>query len=186
MTHFSWLPDDATIMNMFMQREDRSVLLMGMAQNLLRKESEMSVGERELLAAFVSGVNACSFCYGSHTAVAEAFGIDANLLAALVADENHADGPERMRPILTMARKLTQTPSKVVASDIKAIVDAGWSEDTASDAIYICAFFNMMNRLLDGHGIKGSDAANAMSRKRLPGGYKMPWIIRKILKFRMN
>jgi AhpD family alkylhydroperoxidase len=33
------------------------------------------VAERELIAAYVAGLNACGYCHGIHIAVAEAFGI---------------------------------------------------------------------------------------------------------------
>ena len=42
---------------------------------VLRGASEWSIAERELMAAFVSGLNACQFCHGSHRMIAELHGI---------------------------------------------------------------------------------------------------------------
>ncbi|NET05043.1 MAG: hypothetical protein F6K09_11890 [Merismopedia sp. SIO2A8] len=36
----------------------------------MRGESALSAGERELITAYVSGLNACNYCYGSHQAIA--------------------------------------------------------------------------------------------------------------------
>ena len=46
---------------------------------ILRDPSPLSVAERELIAAYVSGLNACSFCFGAHRIIAEAAGIEADL-----------------------------------------------------------------------------------------------------------
>src|SRR5260221_2681201 len=39
-------------------------------QEAMRGPSAWSVGDRELMAAFVSPMNACAFCIGAHTATA--------------------------------------------------------------------------------------------------------------------
>ena len=43
---------------------------------LMRDHSPLTVAERELIAAYVSGLNACTYCYGSHVIAAGAFGVD--------------------------------------------------------------------------------------------------------------
>jgi len=50
----------------------------------LRGESELTVGEREMLAAYVSGLNACNFCHGNHKIIAEIHGVDPDLLESLL------------------------------------------------------------------------------------------------------
>ncbi|WP_255431655.1 carboxymuconolactone decarboxylase family protein [Ruegeria sp. THAF57] len=42
---------------------------------VMRGESELSASERELIAAYVSGLNACSYCHEAHTVFARAYGI---------------------------------------------------------------------------------------------------------------
>ena len=49
----------------------------------LREDSELSVAERELIAAYVSGLNKCDFCQTAHDMAARAFGVDQNLLEQL-------------------------------------------------------------------------------------------------------
>lgn len=45
-------------------------------ETIMRRESAFTLGERELMAAFVSVLNGCDFCSGVHGAAPEAFGID--------------------------------------------------------------------------------------------------------------
>ena len=48
------------------------------SQRIMRRT--LSTAEKETIAAFVSGLNACQFCYGSHAAVAAHFGIEADII----------------------------------------------------------------------------------------------------------
>jgi hypothetical protein len=51
-------------------------------------------------------------------------------------------------------KKLTEQPASIVQTDIDTVLAAGWDESALGDAIAVCAFFNMANRLADGHGLK--------------------------------
>ncbi len=56
-------------------------------QSVMRDiQSPFSIAERELIAAYTSALNACAFCYGSHRTVAEALGVESELLDALIND----------------------------------------------------------------------------------------------------
>lgn len=186
MAFFSWLDDQSDITAILFHNPGRFNPLNAATQNILRGPGEMSIAEREFVAAFVSGLNACSFCYGAHTAVAEVYGVDAERLAEAVSDLDSAGLDPSMKPILALARKLTLSPSRIVQADIDAITAAGWKEETAHDAIVICALFNYYNRLLDGHGVKGSPEKAAHSAKFLPRfGYRIPWFVRLFAKRRV-
>ena len=72
-----------------------------------------------------------------------------------------------MKPILRYVRKLTLSPSRMTQADADAIFAAGWNEQALHDAVSTCALFNFMNRLLEGHGVKGSAAVYAARGKAL-------------------
>ncbi len=65
------------------------------------------MAERELLAAYVSGLNACDYCFGVHRVTAASLGVREDTLTALLDDVDSADVDERMRPLLRYAGKLT-------------------------------------------------------------------------------
>ena len=97
-------------------------------QALLRGDSQFSVKERELMAAYVSGLNACQYCYGAHSAVAELYGVPTQLLTDLVANAETADVDDKLKPVLAFLRKLTLTPTRMTQADADAVFAAGWSE----------------------------------------------------------
>ena len=69
--------------------------------------------------------------------------------------------------MLRYVRKLTLTPNAMAANDVSDVLTAGWSEDALFDAICVCAFNNMMNRVVDATGIVGTDAEHRESGVRL-------------------
>jgi uncharacterized peroxidase-related enzyme len=122
---------------------------------VLRQPSPLTEGERELIAAYVSGLNSCQYCHGVHTITAEAFGLPEGFIRQLLDDVEAAPVESSLKPILKFVRKLTLEPSRIVAADAEAVFSAGWTEQALHDAINVCCLFNFMNRLVDGHGVKG-------------------------------
>ncbi|MDT8427271.1 MAG: peroxidase-related enzyme [Pseudomonadales bacterium] len=154
MTVFSSLPEDAHLMHIFSRFPKMVAPLLALHDAILRSESGLSAGERELIAAYTSLQNACDFCHGAHTSIASMFGIDEALLNQLHEDLDSAAIPEKLKPILAYAKKLTLTPAKIVQADADVVYQAGWSEDDLFDVICTCALFNFMNRIVDGSDIK--------------------------------
>ena len=120
---------------------------------LMRGDSDLSVAERELIAAYVSSLNACSFCFGAHKLMARAFGVDEALMDALVSDPATAPVDPKLRPLLAYIGTLTRSPSMLTEADAQAVYDAGWSEAALYDAIQTCALYNLMNRIVEGTGV---------------------------------
>ena len=150
---FPLLPQDPQLLDLFRLFPHAVQPLLDYHDRLLRDESPLTVGERELIAAYVSGLNACDFCHGAHIIAASVHGIDEGLFAALMADVETAPIGGRMKPILAYARKLTLTPARIEPGDAQRVYDAGWDERALFDVISICALFNMMNRIVLGAGI---------------------------------
>ncbi len=141
-------------------------------EEVMRGPSAFSVAERELIAAFVSGLNACQYCHGVHSQTAAAYGVDLGLFDDLMADMDAAAVAPKLKPVLRYVRKLTQTPSRMTQADAKAVFDVGWDERALHDAVLVCAMFNFYNRVIEGHGVKGYDALYRDRGPRLQrGGY---------------
>ena len=148
--------------------------LMEFSEVILRTgECTFTSEQRELIAAYASGLNNCTYCYSTHKATAEAFGVEEGLLDAMVSDLESVNVEDAMRPVLRFVGKLTKTPSRMVQADADAIFEAGWGEDEFHYAVMICAMFNMMNRIMDGYGVRNT-AEFRLDRGRMLAthGYK--------------
>jgi len=166
------LPTDAGLLRVFQAFPSTARPLLEYHETLMRGDSPFTTGERELIAAYVSGLNACQYCHGVHTQTAAALGIDQPLLSDFLIHPGSAAVDERLRPVLAFVRKLTLTPSKIVQADADAVFAAGWDDRALHDAVSVCALFNFMNRLVDGLGVETEQAYTSFAAQRLAeGGY---------------
>ncbi|MDE2570276.1 MAG: peroxidase-related enzyme [Sphingomonadales bacterium] len=167
--------EDEPALDKVFRRFPHSVLpLLEYHDRVLRDPSPLTVAERELIAAYVSGLNACTYCHGAHVVAARAFGIDSELFDGLMADLETSQIDDRLKPILAYAGKLTRTPSMMSERDATMVYAAGWSEQALFDAVSVCALFNLMNRIVEGSGIKSNpleaDQAEMEARMARMGG----------------
>ena len=153
MTFFPSFPEDATVFHVWNAHPETYAPLARVTQAIMRGDSPFTPGERELIASYVSGLNACQYCAGGHAAAAEAFGINEGFLGRLLEDVDGSGVDERLKPVLAYVKKLTLTSSRMTQADADAVYAAGWEEKALHDAIAVCCMFNFMNRLVDGHGV---------------------------------
>ncbi len=138
---------------------------------ILRGASPLSIAERELIAAYVSGLNGCRFCTNAHTAYAESYGMPEGVVEACLKDLDTAPVDDCLKPLLRYAAKLTKTPDRLTDADVAAILAAGWPEEAVADTAMVVALFNFMNRIVMGHGV---DAFAEYYAKRLAAARARP------------
>jgi uncharacterized peroxidase-related enzyme len=172
MAYLPSLPPGAVLLDVLRAYPGIYCPLLEFHQALLRGPSPLSVAARELIAAYVSGLNDCGYCQGVHQATAQEFGVAEGTLAALLDDVGTAPVPERMKPLLRYAAKLTLTPARITPGDAEAVLAAGWPEQALHDAAAVCGLFNLMNRLVGGLGITaGKDYFREAASRLAEGGY---------------
>ncbi len=151
----SYLPSmgNASLLDVFKAYPELAAPLHEFAHALMRGPSPLSPEARELIAAYVSGINSCEFCLRSHLAVAERFGLAAGTVSGLLQGIEPVEIPERLKPILRYVRKLTESPECIAQADVDAVYAAGWDEKALCHAALVCGFFNLMNRWVAGLGL---------------------------------
>ncbi|HET6256036.1 MAG TPA: carboxymuconolactone decarboxylase family protein [Puia sp.] len=142
-------------------------------QRAMRGPSAWSVGDRELMAAYVSNLNQCSFCIKAHSAVAAQAYNDRAKVDKALADLNTGNIGEPLRATLSLLGKLTRANS-IDANDIRTVMAAGASQQQIEDALAVCFAFNVTNRLADALGffVPGPDAFDAGAKYLLKRGYQ--------------
>ncbi|MES9536729.1 MULTISPECIES: carboxymuconolactone decarboxylase family protein [unclassified Actinomadura] len=119
----------------------------------MRGPSDWSVGDRELMAAYVSKVNESAFCVAAHTATASRAYQDESRVAAVLADLDSAPVEEPLRATLRMLGKLTRE-GEVGADDMRDVLAAGVSPRQVEDALAVCAAFTVTARLANAFGFE--------------------------------
>lgn len=142
-------------------------------QRAMRGPSSWPIADRELMAAYISKLNECTFCIKAHSAVAAgAYGDSAKVDAALT-DLQTAPIAEPLRATLAMLGKLTRGHS-INADDVQAVLAAGASPGQVEDALAVSFAFNTTNRLADAFGffIPSPDAFASGAKYLLKRGYQ--------------
>lgn len=137
------------IVSLFMYDKGMAKTLSAMAQELMRRPSPLSEGERELIAAYASKVNECQFCYRSHASCAAEYLGD--YVVDMAIHEGYVEGlNDRLRHLCYLAGMVTLLQRDKIAELVVKLKDMGVSDQEIHDTVAIAAFFNMCNRYVDG------------------------------------
>lgn len=149
-----------------------------LAEVLLRGESTLTRGERELIASYVSSLNECTFCCNSHSAIAACeLGGDKELVEAVKDDYKTADISEKMKALLAIAKKVQKKARSVNALDVARARKHGATDREIHDTVLIAAAFCLYNRYVDGLGTwapVNQEAYDAMGQQISAHGYVRP------------
>ena len=133
------------------QYPDTAKPLLELAQTLLRGDSSLSAGERELIAAYVSKRNGCVFCANSHGAAAKhLLGSDFELIEKVWADISDAPISDKLKALLHVAGQVQQGGRAVTDRDVARAREEGATDKEIHDTVLIAAAFCMYNRYVDG------------------------------------
>ncbi|WNG94221.1 carboxymuconolactone decarboxylase family protein [Mycobacterium sp. ITM-2016-00318] len=138
----------------------------------MRGPSQWSVGDRELMAAFVADANRCPFCVAAHSATSGLWYGDDAKVAATLADLDSAPIEEPLRATLRMLGKLAREHS-VDADDMRAVLETGVTPAQIEDALAVSLAFNITARLANAFDfdLANPDAMAAGARHLLKRGY---------------
>lgn len=146
------LPQSPGITALLMHFPETGQHLSALAQTLLRGPSSLPPTERELIAAYVSSRNECTFCTRSHAAAARhLFGsADAELVDQVCSDPETAPIHDKLRALLRIAAQVQRGGREVSAQDVQWARAAGADDRAIHDTVLIAAAFCMFNRYVDG------------------------------------
>lgn len=145
---------------------------------MLRGESTLTESERELIAAYVSYLNECSFCNRAHSAAACMLpGGNQEQLEKVRMDISLSDLSEKMKALLRLAAKVQKGGNYVAQEDIDTAKEQGATERELHDTVLIAALFCLYNRYVDGLStMTPTDPVfyEALAKRITTRGYLMP------------
>lgn len=166
-------------------RQDTAAPIRELTQILLRGESSLSEGERELIAALVSSRNCTNFCEAAHAKAADLLLGDSDTSRAVRSDIETAPVSEKMKALLQIAA-LTQQSGKAVSPEAVARARiSGATDREIHDTVLIAALFCLYNKYVDGLATVAPTVESGYYQMlgeritgrgyvRPPGGYPVP------------
>jgi uncharacterized peroxidase-related enzyme len=138
------------IRSLFATRPHVAQPLSLLADTLLHAPNTLSRGDRELIGAYVSALNDCTFCYRSHAAIASCHLGDGGIAEAVARDPEQAPVSDKMKALLAIAAQVQRGGQTVHDEHIARARAEGASDDEIHDTVLIAAAFCMFNRYVDG------------------------------------
>ena len=171
------------IMHLFRFKRRNTGHLVRFTEAVMRGPSPLSRGMRELIGAFVSSRNQCSFCSCAHVAVAvEYFG--QVFVDDVIRDFENSRLDAAHKHLFRYLAKLTENPAQIAASDIEKLKEMGWTEEAVYDALTVASLFKFYNTWNNGSGVRTmrmSDYEHS-GQRLVTLGYCMDFTARVVLK----
>ncbi|MCW2877840.1 MAG: hypothetical protein JWQ95_1940 [Sphaerisporangium sp.] len=171
--HIALDSDEPGIRGLFLFRPETAFPLKALSEVLLCGDSTLTRGERELIAAYVSALNQCRFCFFTHAAFAAVRAPEGmTLIEQVCADLETAPISEKLKALLAIAGAVQQGGKTVSARHVAEARAAAASDIEIHDTVLIAAAFCMYNRYVDGLAtFAPDDPAVYAARAKMTGGY---------------
>jgi len=145
------LPDHLPgITGLLEYRQDTAKPIRELTQILLRGDSTLTAGERELIASLVSARNECRFCTAAHVAAADILQEEHETSRKVIEDFESAPVSDKMKALLYIATLVQQNGKRVDQPAIVRAKQAGATDLEIHDTVLISALFCLYNKYVDG------------------------------------
>ena len=120
---------------------------------MLREESGLSKGEREMIVTTTSAANHCLYCVVAHGAILRIYEKKPLVADQVAVNYRKADITPRQRAMLGFAMKVCLQSSEIAEADFAALHAHGFSDEDIWDIGAITAFFGLSNRMANFSGM---------------------------------
>ena len=162
-------------------RKDSAAPIRELTQILLRGDSSLSEGERELIATLVSSKNQCQFCTNAHTAAANLL-LGENITCEMVKQNYEtANVSDKLKSLLNIASSVQENGKRVTKAAVERARLHGATDLEIHDTVLIAALFCLYNKYVDGLASftptdplfydNLGERITTVGYNRLPGGY---------------
>ncbi|WP_395055305.1 peroxidase-related enzyme [Polaromonas sp.] len=114
---------------------------------MLREESSLSKGDREMIVTTTSAANQCLYCVVAHGALLRIYEKKPLVADQVAVNYRKADITPRQRAMLDFAMKVCERSHEVEEADFAGLQAHGFNDEDIWDIAAITAFFGLSNRI---------------------------------------
>ena len=114
---------------------------------MLREDSGLTKGEREMIVTTTSAANHCLYCVVAHGAILRIYEKKPLVADQVATNYRKADISPRQRAILDFAMKVCLNSHEIEDADFAPLHAHGFSDEDIWDIASITAFFGLSNRI---------------------------------------
>jgi len=120
---------------------------------MLREDSNLSKGDREMIITATSAANQCLYCVVAHGAILRIYEKKPMVADQVSVNYRKADISPRQHAMLDFAMKVCKESHAVGEEDFKALHLHGFNDEDIWDITGITAFFGLSNRMANVTGM---------------------------------
>ncbi|HYW57389.1 MAG TPA: peroxidase-related enzyme [Polaromonas sp.] len=114
---------------------------------MLREESGLTKGDREMIVTTTSAANNCLYCVVAHGAILRIYEKKPLVADQVAVNYRKADITPRQRAMLDFAMKVCLKSDEIEEADFAALHAHGFNDEDIWDIAGITAFFGLSNRM---------------------------------------
>jgi uncharacterized peroxidase-related enzyme len=114
---------------------------------MLREDSGLTKGEREMIVTTTSAANHCLYCVVAHGAILRIYEKKPLVADQVATNYRKADISPRQRAMLDFAMKVCLHSDEIADADFAPLHAQGFSDEDIWDIASITAFFGLSNRI---------------------------------------
>jgi uncharacterized peroxidase-related enzyme len=124
--------------------------------------------QKELIGTYVSALNECPYCRGSHAYFLECQAGPQTADAVRTRDLDAAPISAAERTLLDFAGLLTRESHRVRSEDVERLRRAGWNDRQIAEAVYVTAMFALFNRIANAFGLVDPNYRDVLHGRDVP------------------
>jgi len=126
--------------------------MVDISSSLLFCDGALTRRQKELIATYVSQINACPYCFDSHGFFLVVHGASRQTVDDL-SEGNLAQLPEAERELLLYLGKVERESFKTTQEDVQHLRDLGWHDGHISEAVHVATMMGFCNRVANAFGL---------------------------------
>jgi uncharacterized peroxidase-related enzyme len=133
-------------------------MLVDMGSSLLFADGSITRRQKEMIATYISGLNACPYCLDSHGFFLTTQGATFETMRAIATDKlGDAEISEPERELLRFTRKVNSESFKITDGDVQCLRDLRWQEEQIGEAVHVAAAMGLCNRVANAFGLASQE-----------------------------
>lgn len=135
--------------------------MVDISSSLLFSDGYLARQQKELIATYISRLNACPYCLDSHGFFLMIHGATEEVVQNVMdGNLNNAPITNAERHLLSYLAKVNSEAFKTTAKDVQQLRDLGWSEEQIAEAVHVAAMMGLCNRVVNAFGLPSQGFLN--------------------------
>jgi uncharacterized peroxidase-related enzyme len=122
------------------------------SSSLLFSDGLLTRRQKELIATYISHLNACPYCLDSHGFFLIVYGGEENMVLS-IASGDLSKLPDAERQLLLYLGRVNGESFRATSEDVQQLRSLGWQEEQIAEAVLVAAMMGLCNRVANAFGL---------------------------------